>query len=143
MTSVIPSSARVPVQVRAVGHGSALNRVGMADKRACGWDHPPGNTGVWLLMLALEAASGGEEDPWFSSGRVVGFVVGYDRDEDDAYESVGHIWAATAWRRRGIARQLLTAAQARFPIADVEEPYTSDGAAFLSVCREPDTSHHD
>jgi GNAT superfamily N-acetyltransferase len=128
---------------RGVWRDGVLNRVGMAYKRACGWDHAPGDAGVWLLMLAPERASGGDEGLWFFSGRVVGFVVVYDRDEDDVYESIGHIWTATAWRRRGIARQLLSAAQARFPITDVEEPYTPDGAEFLNACREPDMSQDD
>lgn len=42
-------------------HGSALDRAGLAYKRACGWDFAPGESGVWLLMLAPVAASGGEE----------------------------------------------------------------------------------
>jgi ribosomal protein S18 acetylase RimI-like enzyme len=115
-------------------HGSALDRAGLAYKRACGWDFAPGESGVWLLMLAPVAASGGEDGVWFFSGRVAGFVVVYDRDEDGTYESVGHIWTATAWQRRGIARQLLTEARSRFPITTVEEPYTEKGAAFLNAC---------
>jgi hypothetical protein len=63
-------------------HGSALNRAGLAYRRACGWDFAPGESGVWLLMLAPVAASGGEEGLWFFSGRLAGFVVVYDRDED-------------------------------------------------------------
>jgi hypothetical protein len=52
------------------------------------------------------------------------------------YESVGHIWTATAWHRRGIARRLLTEARSRFSITTVEEPYTEKGAAFLRTCPE-------
>jgi GNAT superfamily N-acetyltransferase len=118
-------------------HGSALERAGMAYKRACGWDFAPGEAGVWLVMLAPVSGSGGEDDQWFYSGRVTGFVVVYDRDEDGTYESVGHIWTATAWQRRGIARRLLAEARSRFPITSVEEPYTDDGAAFLDACRDP------
>ncbi|MET9263674.1 GNAT family N-acetyltransferase [Amycolatopsis sp. NPDC004079] len=117
--------------------GSALDRAGMAYKRACGWDFPPGDAGVWLVMLAPEAAVGGEDDQWSYDGRLAGFVVVYDRDEDGAYESVGHIWTATAWQRRGIARRLLAEARSLFPITSVEEPYTAAGAAFLAACPDP------
>jgi ribosomal protein S18 acetylase RimI-like enzyme len=116
--------------------GSALNRAGLVYKRACRWDFPPGEAGVWLLMLAPTAARGGEEGQWFFSGRLAGFVIVYDRDEDGSYESVGHIWTATAWRRRGIARRLLAEARSRFAITAVEEPYTEQGAAFLNACPE-------
>uniref|UniRef100_UPI003F497C58 GNAT family N-acetyltransferase n=1 Tax=Amycolatopsis sp. CA-096443 TaxID=3239919 RepID=UPI003F497C58 len=115
-------------------HGSALDCAGMAYKRACGWDFPPGEAGVWLVMLAPEAAVGGENGLWFYDGRLAGFVVVYDRDKDGDYESVGHIWTATAWQRRGIARRLLAEARSLFPITTVEEPYTDAGAAFLSAC---------
>lgn len=118
--------------------GSALDRVGLAYKRACRWDCPPGDAGVWLVMLAPESGIGGDDgDPWSYRGRIVGFVVLYDRDEDDAYESVGHIWTATAWRRRGIAQRLLAEARSRFPVTGVEGPYTNDGAAFLAACPDP------
>ncbi|MCE7008108.1 hypothetical protein LWC34_35595 [Kibdelosporangium philippinense] len=120
-------------------HGSALDRAGMVYKRACRWDFPPGESGVWLLMLAPVSASGGEDGPWFYSGRLAGFVVVYDRDKDGAYESVGHIWTATAWQRRGIARRLLAEARSRFPVTSVEGPYTEAGAAFLSACPAPET----
>ncbi|GAA3561321.1 hypothetical protein GCM10022222_51350 [Amycolatopsis ultiminotia] len=118
---------------------SALARAGLVYKRACKWDFPPGEAGVWLVMLAPVSASGGEDEdgPWYFSGRLAGFVVVYDRDEDGAYESVGHIWTATAWQRRGIARRLLAEARSRFPVTSVEEPYTRAGAAFLGACRAP------
>ncbi len=119
-------------------HGSALNRAGMAYKRAAKWDHPPDESGVWLLMLAPVSASGGEEGPWFYSGRIAGFVVVHDRDKDGTHESVGHIWTATAWQRRGIARRLLAEARSRFPITSVEGPYTEAGAAYLSACPAPE-----
>jgi hypothetical protein len=32
-------------------HGSALDYAGRTYKRECGWDVPPGEAGVWLLML--------------------------------------------------------------------------------------------
>jgi ribosomal protein S18 acetylase RimI-like enzyme len=117
-------------------HDSALQRAGFVYKRACGWDHAPGGAGVWVVMLAPTSGAG-SDDSWFYSGRVVGFVVVYDRDDDGVYESVGHIWTATAWQRRGIARRLLAEARSRFPIASVEKPYTNDGKAFLNAC--PDT----
>jgi hypothetical protein len=51
-------------------HGSALDRAGLVYKRACGWDFPPGEAGVWLVMLAPVSASGGEDGPWFYNGRL-------------------------------------------------------------------------
>ncbi|SMC65603.1 hypothetical protein [Kibdelosporangium aridum] len=69
----------------------------MAYKRAAKWDHPPDASGVWLLMLTPVSASNGEDEAWFQSGHLAGFVVVHDRDEDGAYESIGHIWTATAW----------------------------------------------
>lgn len=121
---------------------SALSRAALAYKRTCGWDGAPGESGMWLVMLAPVSDCGGEEegDPWFYGGRLAGFVVIYDRDEDGAYESVGHIWTAAAWQRRGIARRLLTEARSRFPITSVEEPYTRAGAAFLNACPDPGRS---
>lgn len=120
-------------------HGSALDRAGLVYKRACRWDFSPGEAGVWVVMLAPVAASGGEDGLWFYDGHLAGFVVVYDRDEDDVYESIGHIWTATAWQRRGIARRLLAEARSRFPITDVEKPYTDKGAAFLNACPDPKT----
>lgn len=117
-------------------HGSALDRAGLVYKRACGWDFTPGNAGIWLVMLAPLSASGGENDPWGYSGRLAGFLVIYDRDNDGTYEAIGHIWTATAWQRRGIARRLLTEATIRFPITNIERPYTTDGSAFLAACSE-------
>ncbi|PRY40506.1 GNAT family N-acetyltransferase [Umezawaea tangerina] len=115
-------------------HDSPLNRAALAYKRVCGWDFPPGEAGVWLVMLAPTSASGGQDGPWFYSGRLVGFLVVYDRDEDGIYESIGHIWTAMAWQRRGIARRLLAEARSRFAITTVEEPLTSAGAALLKGC---------
>lgn len=45
-------------------HGSALDRAGVVYKRACKWDSPPGEAGIWLMMLAPVSASGGGEGPW-------------------------------------------------------------------------------
>jgi hypothetical protein len=38
-------------------HRSALEYAGRIYRRACGWDFPPGEGGVWLLMLAPSTAS--------------------------------------------------------------------------------------
>lgn len=62
---------------------------------------------------------------------LVGFVVVHDRDDDGDYESIAHIWTATAWRRRGVAAQLVRAARDLMPINAVEEPITGSGQALL------------
>ncbi len=80
-------------------HGSALDRAGMVYKRMCKWDSPPGETGIWLMILAPVSSSGGGEGPWYYSGRLAGFVVLYDRDKDGAYESV----ATSGLRQHGNA----------------------------------------
>ncbi|MFC6881544.1 MULTISPECIES: GNAT family N-acetyltransferase [Actinomadura] len=79
---------------------------------------------------------GGEEGPWRYTGHLAGFVILYDRDREGVYESVGHIWTAEAWQRRGIARRLLAEARSRFPIKEIEQPYTADGAAFVEACAQ-------
>ena len=117
--------------------GSSLDRAARVYKRAARWDFAPGEAGVWLLMLAPTSASGPGDGPWFYSGHLTGFVILYDRDKDGAYESVGHIWTATAWRRRGIARRLLDEARSRFQFTGIEGPYTEDGAAFVKATRDP------
>ena len=116
-------------------HGSPLDVAARAYKREAGWDFAPGEAGIWLLMLAPTSGAGGGGD-WGYSGHLVGFVILHDRDKDGEYESVAHIWTASAWRRRGIARRLLAEARSRFPIAAVEGPYTEDGAAFLRAVGE-------
>ncbi len=111
---------------------SALDRAARAYKREAGWDFAPGESGLWILVLApVHGFGGGGDRSWLYSGHVVGFVILHDRDDDGEYESVAHIWTASAWRRRGIARRLMAEARARFPVADVEGPYTEDGGAFL------------
>lgn len=114
-------------------HGSAMDSAARAYKREAGWDFAPGEGGVWLLMLAPVSGSGSPDGdrPWFYSGHLVGFVVLHDRDDDDVYESVAHIWTASAWRRRRIARRLMDEARSRFSFTGVEGPYTEDGGAFL------------
>jgi ribosomal protein S18 acetylase RimI-like enzyme len=119
--------------------GSALDQAATAYRRACGWDFAPGQAGVWLLMLAPASVFGTGSPPTSGiySGHLVGFVILYDRDEDGSHESVGHIWTAAAWRRRGIASQLLAEAGARFGYQRVEGPYTDDGRAFLKARQAP------
>ncbi|WP_369688720.1 GNAT family N-acetyltransferase [Actinomadura kijaniata] len=86
-------------------------------------------------MLSPESrTSAGNDETALYSGHLVGFLIVRDRDENGIYESVAHIWTASSWRRRGIARRLLNEARARFPIAEVEGPYTEDGSAFLDAC---------
>jgi len=115
-------------------HGSALNRAAYAYKRDAGWDFTPGKAGFWLLMLApVEAIGSGEDGPWNYTGHLAGFVIVHDRDEDGVYETVVHIWTASAWRHRGIAQRLLSEARRRFGISEVEGPYSADGAAFLAA----------
>jgi ribosomal protein S18 acetylase RimI-like enzyme len=116
--------------------GGSLERAARAYKRAARWDFAPGEAGVWLLMLAPTWASGGEPGPMSYSGHLAGFVIHYDRDKDGAYESVGHIWTAAAWRRRGIARSLLAEAKSRFKYTRIEGPYTKDGGALVEATRD-------
>jgi ribosomal protein S18 acetylase RimI-like enzyme len=120
-------------------HGSPLERAAHAYKREAGWDFTPDDAGIWVLMLAPVSASGDAEGdrPWLYSGHLIGFVILRDRDEDGRYESVAHMWTASAWRRRGIARRLLAEARSRFPITIVERPYTSDVDAFLEAVGDP------
>lgn len=121
--------------------GSALHSAALAYKRACGWDFTPGQDGIWLLMLAPVSGTGNDEDPWTYTGHLTGFVILYDRDEDDAYESVGHIWTASAWRRKGIASRLLAEAQHRFGNnLSFEKPYTDAGASLIAAYSGNDTA---
>lgn len=119
-------------------HGSVMDCAARAYKREARWDFAPGEAGIWLLMLAPVSATGSGEDDgsWFYRGHLVGFVILYDHDKDGLYESVGHIWTASAWRRRGIARRLLEEAHARFSVTRVLGPYTEDGSAFLRAVGE-------
>jgi ribosomal protein S18 acetylase RimI-like enzyme len=110
---------------------SPLDRAGVRYKRECGWDFSPGEGGVWVVAVAPHGWSGGEESGSYG-GYLVSFVVVYDRDKDGEYESIGHLWTASAWRRRGIARALVTRARELFPITTVEGPYTADGKALLA-----------
>jgi ribosomal protein S18 acetylase RimI-like enzyme len=112
--------------------GSPLEIAARAYRRAARWDFAPGEAGIWLLMLApLSAVGSSESMPYF--GHLTGFAVLYDRDEDDRHESVGHVWTAKAWRRRGIARRLLQEAAERFGADKIDGPYTQDGSALVAA----------
>ena len=105
---------------------SALARAAKAYQRECRWDVPPGEDGVWVVAVSPYR--------WIEGafyGNLVGFVVVHDRDDDGEYESIAHIWTATAWRRRGIADQLIRTTRDLLPINAVEEPITSSGQALL------------
>lgn len=75
-------------------------------KTVVGWNSAPREADVWLLIPDPCRASGG----WMGrhTGHPTGFAVLYDRDEDGSYESVGHVWTAIAWRRKGTGQRLLT-----------------------------------
>lgn len=119
-------------------HGSPLERAAYAYKREAGWDFVPGEAGIWLLMLApVHGFGGSDKDEWMYTGHLTGFMILHDRDEDGEYESIAHMWTASAWRRRGIARRLITEARDRFPITNVEGPYTADSNAFLHAVGDP------
>jgi GNAT superfamily N-acetyltransferase len=114
--------------------GSALQLAARAYMRACGWDFPPDETGLWLLALSPVSGAGPQTGLCSYQGNLVGFIVLYDRDEDGNYDAVGHLWTAAAWRRQGVGRRLLAEARSRFQISTFEEPYTEDGAAFVRSC---------
>jgi ribosomal protein S18 acetylase RimI-like enzyme len=120
-------------------HGSGLDKAGRAYRREAGWDFAPGEAGVWLLMLAPVTGfpEEGGDLPWRYSGHLAGFVILYDRDEDGTHETVGHVWTAAGWRRRGIATRLLAEARTRFSARHVEGPFTEDGAALVEHAWKP------
>ncbi len=117
--------------------GSSLERAARAYRREAGWDFAPGESGIWLLMLApVTAIGGGVDEPWSYAGHLTGFAVLCDRDKDGEYEAVSHIWTAAAWRHRGIALRLLEEARSRFGVRNIEGPYTEDGQALVRVFEE-------
>jgi ribosomal protein S18 acetylase RimI-like enzyme len=89
-------------------------------------------------MLAPVGVIDWSSEPWQYRGHLAGFLILYDRDDDGIYESIGHIWTAKAWRRRGIARRLLREARSRFGATKFEGPFSEDGAAFVEATRQPD-----
>lgn len=111
---------------------SSLDLAASVYRSEAGWDFAPGEAGTWLLMLAPESVVGASGE-WSYCGRLAGFVILYDRDDDGKCDSVGHMWTAHAWRRRGIARQLLQEAKSRFGYERVEGPLTGGSAALLKA----------
>ncbi len=89
-------------------------------------------------MLAPASGVSAVSEPWDCAGHLAGFMILYDRDDGGTYETIGHIWTARAWRRRGIARQLLHEARSRFGARRFEGPFSDDGAAFVEATGEPD-----
>jgi GNAT superfamily N-acetyltransferase len=117
---------------------SALDRAARAYRRECRWDFAPDESGVWLLVLAPTRGMGGADDGlWWYDGHLAGFAVLHDRDDDEAYESVAHVWTAKAWRRRGIATRLLREAEQRFAYKNIEGPVTESGAALIAALSLP------
>jgi ribosomal protein S18 acetylase RimI-like enzyme len=116
-----------------------LVRAARVYRRQCEWPQTPGLDGIWLLMLAPVTVIDWLSEQWRYRGHLAGFLILYDRDEDGKYESIGHIWTAKAWRRRGIARRLLHEARSRFGATKFEGPFSEDGAAFVEATRQPDT----
>lgn len=117
---------------------SSLEQAAQIYRADAGRDLAPELAGIWLLMLAPSAGTTSEIEPWDCAGHLAGFMILYDRDEDGTYETIGHIWTARAWRRRGIARQLLHEARSRFRARRFDSPFSEDGMAFVEAAEEPD-----
>lgn len=115
----------------------ALDKAARAYRQEARWPNPPpGDEGLWLLMLAPLRAKGSPENdkPWSIHGRLAGFAILWDRDKDGNYETVAHAWTAQAWRRQGIARRLLDQGRSRFAARQIAGPLTDDGAALARSC---------
>lgn len=111
---------------------SALARAGRAYRRECGWDFSPDEAGIWLVSAAPRAAiQDGHRTTW--TGTLTGFAILYDRDEDGDYESLGHIWTARAWRRRGAGSSLIRRARERFDVRQIEGPVSDEGRLLLET----------
>ncbi|MGW6263998.1 GNAT family N-acetyltransferase [Cellulosimicrobium funkei] len=107
--------------------GSSLHLAAIAYRRECGWDFTPGKTGVWLL--SVHPFRGQSTTTWATWGGVLtGFVILYD--EGEGYQTLGHVWTAQHWRRRGIATKLVQLAKERFPVRQVDG-LSQDGDRFL------------
>jgi hypothetical protein len=74
---------------------SALNYAGRVYKRERGWEFPPGEAGVWLLILAPVEGGGSKDSPWSYTGHIAGFVVLSDRDQDGSYEAISRLRPST------------------------------------------------
>lgn len=111
---------------------SALALAARVYRRECGWDHSPGEAGIWLLSVQPFQSVGTATQDWWS-GVLTAFVILYDRDEDGEYETLGHVWTAEEWRRRGIATDLVRLARERFPVTRVDGTSNS-GWLLLTNC---------
>jgi GNAT superfamily N-acetyltransferase len=111
---------------------TGFSEAASAYRRECRWDFAPGKAGVWVIAVAPYGYSGGG-DLMTWRGNLVGFVILMDRDTDDEYESLAHLWTATGWRRRGISTALVERARKLFPIQHVEGPITDQGRALLTT----------
>lgn len=108
---------------------SALARAALVYRRECRWDFAPGEAGIWLIAVQPYANWGSStHSSW--SGVLAGFVILYDRDGDGEYETLGHMWTAREWRRRGIASDLVRTAQERFAVRRLDG-VTEGGASFF------------
>lgn len=110
---------------------SSFGRAARAYRREAGWDFAPGAAGIWVVAYAPSWWCGGSDGDGHARGNLVSFAILHDRDEDGDVESLAHLWTARAVRRRGAARQVLTAARERHQVHVVEGPATDDGIAFL------------
>jgi ribosomal protein S18 acetylase RimI-like enzyme len=115
---------------------SGFNRAARSYQRECGWDFPPGESGVWLAYCLPTDGCGGKDELNYGAN-LAGFLVLHDRDEDGNYESLAHVWTAKAVRNKNIGKMLVTEARRRFPVRQVEWPVTKLGTAlFRSVWPE-------
>ena len=102
---------------------SAFHRAAAVYRRECSWDFTPDESGVWVCAFAptaYESVGCDDERDWRVRGDLIGFVILHDRDGDGDPDSVAHLWTASGWRRRGIARALHAIATERFPVCGVE-----------------------
>jgi hypothetical protein len=112
---------------------SGLARAASAYQRTCHWDFSPGEAGIWLCYYLITDGTGGGQRDWRYSGNLVGFAILYDRNRDGRYESLGHIWTASAARRREVASALVAYARQHFPLVHVDGPLTDNGAALFKT----------
>ncbi|WP_157516440.1 GNAT family N-acetyltransferase [Oerskovia enterophila] len=111
---------------------SGLDLASRAYRRECGWDFSPGEAGIWLLSVKpFRCTPLRAQTMW--SGTLAAFVILHDRDDDAEYETLGHVWTAQEWRRRGIAAELVQLARERFPVRHVEG-FSESGGFFLRAC---------